>query len=265
LFNTRSYSKTDRAYYTWSIDDNLWAYTLSGYGFSTKMIDVYGNIKDTTPVVSKTGTGAYDFKSTDYEGVYYVFLEMTSPAGSVSDVAYDYSVLTGYVRINGVVYDGYTGLAINVSNVSIVQGATVSNSVTSYGNYTTGSTSFAVGSTMLINATATGYRQYLHSFTPPTARTLTIDIILEPLFIPSSGYSIAGVNRDNPYGRPIPYDIVTISNATYGESYNVTGNLRAFYQLDQADGAYLTYGRWYSVVAHTSGYSNSPAYLVQVV
>jgi hypothetical protein len=81
----------------------------------------------------------------------------------------------------------------------------------------------------------------------------------------TTGLSIGGIATDTTYGRPIPNAAVTVSNATYGESYSTTANSVGYYKIDESTGAFLTNLRLYSVVASKLGYANSTTYQKQVV
>ena len=220
---------------------------------------------DTQSITSQTGTKSIAFTTSDTDGVYYTALIRTT-LGSGSDVwlAYDTCELVGYIVMRGTVYDAETASPIAVSNVSIVQGSLADNSITIDGNYTT-TKHFLTGSLIAINVTATGYKQYTQTFTPLYARTIDLNFTLIPTSPTVAGIGINGIDRDSTYYRPISSATVTISNATYGESWTALTNSVGYYLLDESDGAMLTNGRWYSVQASKTGFSNSAAYLVQAV
>jgi len=175
---------------------------------------------------------------------------------------YDTAELTGYMKFEGKVINGENETVINGANVSIWQGTTYFNHITSVdGNYTTDA-AFYSGATTYINVTADCFYQYTYSFTPLEAKTIPLNFTLTPLNPVHSGLAVLGTDRDTTYGRPIPYATNTVYNTTYGESYSVTANGAGWYLLDAGDGAYLTDGRLYFVMGSKAGYSNSQAYPV---
>jgi hypothetical protein len=256
-FDRDSYARGDNAIVTYSVDaGGYWDTAVYSYRLDT--LDVYGNVVDTRSVTSQTGAKNVAFATSDPLGVYYTVLIATPIAGG-SDIwmNYDYAELTGYLVFTGNVYDAETEAVIPVANVSIVQGTTAYNKVTSAdGNYTTNA-AFYSGSSTSINVTASGYRQYTNSFTPLDAKTIGLNFTLLALTPTHTGIALGGIARDTVYGRPIALPSVIAANATHAESYSTTGNSVGYYLIDEADAVFFTADRCYTVTGSKTGYGSA--------
>jgi hypothetical protein len=263
-FDKASYSRGDTAVVSWSVDGGGY-WDIATYSYRLDTLDVYGNVVDSQAVTAQAGSKSVAFTTSDSLGVYYAVL-IATPISGGDDIwmNFDTCELTGYLVFTGNVYDAETAAVIPVANVSIVQGTTAYNKVTSAdGNYTTDA-AFYSGTTTLINVTATGYQQYTDSFIPLDAKTIGLNFTLLSLTPAHNGIALGGIARDTVYGRPISLPTVTAANATHAESYSVTGNTVGYYQIDQDDGVTLTADRCYTVTGSKTGYS-SASYLKCVV
>lgn len=261
-FDRSTYARGDTATIAWAVHSGGY-WDAATYGYRIDVMDVYGNVIETTPVTMQSGGTTATFTTTDPLGVYYAVLIATPTAGG-DDIwmNYDTAELTGYLVLTGVVHDGPTALPIPIANVSIGQDATWFNYTTSAGNYTTNVALYS-GTITRINITAPGYRQYINSFTPLEAKTIELNFTLVPISPAITGLGIGGVVRDSVYGRPVPLTAISITNTTFSESYPNAANSVGYYEVDETDGAYLTVGRCYSIAGTKSGYT-SQAYLTCV-
>jgi hypothetical protein len=263
-FDKVTYSRGDTAVVSWSVDGGGYWDTAT-YSYRLDTLDVYGNVVDTQTVTAQAGSKNVAFTTSDSLGVYYAVL-IATPISGGDDIwmNFDTCELTGYLVFTGNVYDAETAAVIPIANVSIVQGTTIYNKVTSAdGNYTTDA-AFYSGTITLINVTAAGYQQYTDSFTPLDAKTIGLNFTLLSLTPTHTGLAIGGISRDTVYGRPIPLVSVTAANATHAESYSVTGNSVGYYEIDESDGVFFTDDRCYTVTGSKTGYG-SASYLKCVV
>lgn len=180
----------------------------------------------------------------------------------------DYADLDTYVVLYGYVNDN-TGTPIVGANVTIVQGDLSSTAITiSDGNYTSGN--FYANYATTINATATGYLQYVATIIPLSPSRISINITLPLLTGGAMGSTIGGVARDGVlttgvnisrgYGRPIAGATVFVKNTSTSEQYNRTANIAGWYACGETESCFLTTGRLYDVWGTASGYNNSPNY-----
>ena len=262
-FNQDSYSRGDTATVSYSVDAGYW--DTGTYAYRLDTMTIFGDVIDTQVVTTQTGSKSFAFSTSDTLGVYYAVLIRTPIAGG--DDAWlwaDSAELTGFMVFTGNVYDAETAAYIPIANVSITQGTTAYNKVTSAdGNYTTDA-AFYSGMTTNINITTSGYWQYTDSFTPLEAKTVGLNFTLLSLTPSHTGLAVGGIVRDTVYGRPIPLPTVAATNATHAESYSVTGNSVGYYEIDEDDGAFLTPNRCYTITGSKTGYG-SQSYLKCVV
>ncbi|MDD2246319.1 MAG: hypothetical protein PHC39_04475 [Proteiniphilum sp.] len=256
---------------SYSVDDTATVdYVISGGGYwdpatyTYKMIiqDIFGNVVSTQSITSQTGSKTYTFDSSDTNGVYYAIVIATPIAGGDENwLNYDSAELSSYITIEGYVNNAQTAIPINISYVNITQGSLINAMTTVDGNYsTTAGTAFLTGSSITINATSTGFKQYLYSFTPSTGSKKVINITLDPIAPTHTGLALNGIIRDTVYGRTISGVNVAITNATYGESYAVAANSVGYYLADESDGIYFTNGRCYSIAGTKTGYGATSAF-----
>lgn len=274
-WNQAQYSKDDSATVIYFVlDGGYWDTSL--YSYRVEVRDVWGAVKSTTPITASTGSVTHDWADDDEEGVYYAFLIAKANSGGYDYyLGYDDTELVDYFQIDGHVLNAENATAIQNANVSFTQGTTIVNLTGGFdGNYTSGPY-FTTGSPVYINATATGFYQYLYNFTPLAAKTLNITIVLEPTSPTYTGVAIGGVDRDTVYGNPISGATIYLTNSTYNESYFHTTSSTGYYKFDETPYIHcftagsagacevtptsdsLTAGRWYDVVAVKLGHSNS--------
>jgi len=259
-FDKDSYSRGDTATVTWAVDSGGY-WDTGTYSYRLDTLDVYGTVVDTQPVTAQTGSKSVTFSDSDSLGVYYTVL-IAKPLAGGDDIwmNYDYAELTGYVIISGWVLDAETGNPIAASHINITQGTMYSSGATVSGQYNTTGTMFVSGVAISMNTTATGYTQDINTFTPLSAKGLSINISLMPDPPTTSGVSIGGIVRDSVYGNPLASKTCNVWNTTYGESHSDVTNIAGFYRVDS-----LVNDRWYNVQCIGSGYSDSAVYSKQAV
>jgi hypothetical protein len=245
-FNSHTYSQGDQAAISYAVSTGAY-WNTQLYNYQVVVQDIYGNVKQTTSLTTQTGSVTYTWKTTDDPNVYYAIIQaVDKTTGNVVWMNYDYTNLNAYTTFRGFVHDGYNTLPVANANVSINQGAVVSNSITiADGNYT--ATGFYSGATTNINVTAAGYKQYQAIITPMSS-SMPLNFTIYPLSPSVTGAAIGGVVRtgvlgaDNltitqGYGEPIPFATVYFTNTTTGEKYYTISNSVGGYLVDQTHGA----------------------------
>jgi hypothetical protein len=259
--NKDAYLIGDTATFTYVITPPAY-YDIATYDYSYKVINVYGQEIATGNLPTSTGSGSFTFQSSlCNQGVYFIELIATNRGDFVESVmAYDTASVYEYVAVAGTVMDAETTLPLVGANVNITQ-ATVVNNLTSAadGTYAT-TTDIYAGDVIIINATKSGYLQYVSSFTPLSAGTKAVNISLIPNPPTSVGVSIGGIVRDNVYNNPISGVTVTVRNIPYGSYATATTNIAGFYRVDN-----LVSGRFYDIWSSKAGYANSTSQSVMAV
>jgi len=266
FWGSHNYSVGDTATYTWNVDSGYW--DTSTYTYKMQVMDVYGIIKQTTPITTQGGSGSYSFvPNVDDEGVYYVAMIATKTSSSESFwLNYDYTTVVGYLRYKGYVNDAENQTGISSASVKICQNTICYTGVTgANGWYDTSGTAIWAGSPTIFDVTKSGHDAYNETFTPLGAKSVNLNFTLLPTNHTTVGLSIGGISTDSTYGRPIPGATVVVSNITHGESYSTTANSVGYYKIDESDGVIFTNLRLYSIVASKLGYANSTTYEKLVV
>lgn len=263
-WNAATYSRGDSAQVAYTTDALYWLPLT--YAYRIDILDATLGVVSTHPITTQNGFISTSFAETDSLGPYYAVLIATPLAGgSDAWLGVGSTELTGYLVFTGYVNNATSSGPIAVANVSISQGAVQYYKTTSVdGNYTT-NVAFYSGSPTFFNITATGYKQYNRSFTPIEAKTIPLNFTLEPLTQSFTGTGLRGIVRDSTYGRPIPSVAVSITNATYGESYSSTTNNAGGYFADLSTGAAFVSGRLYNIQGTKSGYNASVVYQKVIV
>jgi len=265
VFGESLYTTGDQATYSWNIDDDV--YSLP-YTFGLKIIDAYGVVHESDSSIAQSASGAYTWKESDDDGVYYIALTATDSGGNEIWLAYDYATVTGYLTFTGNVLDAETGLPIPVANVSFLQGTVVSNTNTVVdGNYTTGSAAFGAGLPIIFNISAPpNYDIWNFTMTPIATKTVHLDFSLPPLAWNVSGVALTGVVRDDTYRRPLGGVTVTMTNASHGTTHISVTNTAGGYKIDNNHNGTLISGWCYRINSTLTGYSQlSPSQMKCVV
>jgi hypothetical protein len=258
-WNSKTYSQSDTATITYSIATGYWNTT--GYAYKLAVQDVFGNFIGTNQTLTtQSGTKTFTFSTSYNTGVYYAGIWATPTSGGPILMNYDYTTLTGYITIVGFLND-QTCTPVSGANVNITQGPTVVNTTSGFNGNVTG-TGFQTGSLLVVNATKSGYRQYVGTFTPQVAKSIQLNITLVPITVSETGSSIGGVARDTTYGNPLSGVSVVVQNLTTLEQHTVSTNACGWYLCDNGAACYLTSARPYAVSGSKTGYSNSSTYTV---
>lgn len=255
------YAAGSTATATYDISAGYW--DMSTYAYRVDFFDIYGNVISTSPVTAQSGTKTYTFKTTDNVGVYYAALIASPLSDGSTDYWFGYDVceLVGYIIFNGYVNDGATGIPIPGAVLNMTQGDLVYYHESSDGSYYSDTAMYS-GSDILMNITASGYKQYEYTVSPVGNGDIPLNFTLNTVSPSYNGIGIRGVFRDTTYGRPIQGVSVAIENSTYGESYNVSTNVAGYYQMDADDSIYLIADRLYNVYGTKTGYGRSANYSV---
>lgn len=269
-FNSDEYNYNDEASITWAVETDYW--DTSTYDYVVGLVDAYGAYAENYTLTERTGTFTHTFTSDDEQGAYYAVLIATErTSGDTYWLGVDYAELEAYFNMQGYVNDAETGLPITAANVTITQGSnTMALQITAAdGNYT--ATGGLLGTDLTINTTATGYFQYLASFTPMAYGTKDINITLNSTTPTYTGLGIGGVARDgifdgttitSGYGRPISSATCYLKNTSNAELYSTGTNMAGWYLFDEGTSAFLTSARPYDLWCAKTGYGNSPNYTV---
>lgn len=256
-FNKATYNIDETATITSTITPS---YFTSGYTYKLNLVDIYGTVKYTTPITSASQTLTATFNDATYdEGVIYGEIIATKVSdGTTSIMAYSGITLVNYLVVSGYAFNAETGNQTAGFNISVKQGALTNTLVSGYdGNYTTVvGTQFLMGSAMMFNVSKPGFTNYNYSYVPITSKHTYINFSLLPNPPTYTGLAVGGIIRDSVYANPVRSMNVTLSNATYGESYTATSNAAGYYLLDNAHGASFTLNRLYSLLGTKQGYSN---------
>lgn len=242
-------------------------YDTNTYDYYLRMTDEYGEqIGSDHQIISATHVDSLHFSESDGGGARFITaVAKNKSTGEERIIGYKVVTVLEYIGFYGVVYDGSSESPLEGATINITQSSpdlSVLGTSGYDGNYTI--TGFIQGSPITITATATGYVPYEYTFNPFSYGLKNVDITLVPVVTAHSGLGINGVIRDTVYGRPIGLSAVTISNATYGESYSDNANSVGYYQLDEDDGAVLTNLRWYDVVGSKLKYGSDAAFVQAV-
>lgn len=270
-FDKDSYSQQDTATITHSVDNGGYWDTGS---FNYKLAIMNGNTGQfvhNESILVQSGTSTYTFTSSDTQGTYYAIVIATSlTTGEEIWMNFDWASVSAYATFTGYVNGAETNAVLSGANVSIVQGSTIVNQVTTAdGNYT--ATGFLTGATLAINVTASGYSQYYVTLVPMVAKSIPLNFTLNSTTPTFTGLGIGGVNRDGNitgtlvtlgYGNPIGSATDYLQNMTYGDYCTNTSNMAGWYLFDEGNGCMLTSGRLYNVWGSKAGYSNSTVYMV---
>jgi hypothetical protein len=227
------------------------------YSYRLDVVDFYGEVLDTQPLTTQTGTKSVTFAEGDTLGVFYAAIMATPLAGGDSVcLNFDIGELASYVDITGFVMDAETGVVISGANVS---GSQLSTTV--YGeSLATGQfniSGFLTGASLYTTAIKSGYRASSTAFIPSVSKTLHINISMIPTTPTVSGVAIGGIVRDTPLFRPVSGATVEASNAT--NVLSGTTNIAGYYLIN--DVANLT---TYTVRSSKTGFVNSSDYSVAV-
>lgn len=262
-FDKDEYSRGDEAtviYYV--LDGGYWDTSL--YSYKIAIVSAFGEWKGNTSLSASSGQVTHSWLETDEEGVYSAWLIATDHDGHEYILGADSAELTAYFGISGYVNNAQNQTTISNAIVNITQGVSVLNqSSGSDGNYSTNST-LTTGSSVFVNVTANGYRQYAYSFTPLAARSLNINISLvqnSPLST-SDGLGIGGIARDTVYGRPLEGVNISIVNQSNGEQYYESTNPFGWYLCYQGSACTVTRLRPYTERGTKIGYGASENYTV---
>lgn len=270
-FNSKSYSQQDVATITHSVssggywDTGTYSYKLAILSANT------GQFIHNESISTQVGTSTYQWTTSDTQGAYYAIIIATPVAGGNEIwMNYDYTQLNAYVTFNGYVNGAETNAVLSGVNVSMVQGSTVSNSVTiADGNYT--ATGFLTGATLTINVTKSGYSQYLVTTVPMVARSISLNFTLNSTTPTVTGLGIGGVAREGTltgslitsgYGNPISGATITVKNTSNSEQYTKTTNMAGWYICDEGSSCILTSKRPYDLWGSKLGFNNSQNYTV---
>lgn len=239
-------------------DGGYWDTTT--YDYKLGVMDIYGVFHGAnTTVTTQTQTITHDWAETDNPGVYYAILFATKDDGTQYIFGLDYAELDSVFSLSGYVNDAQTGLTLSGANLNFTQGATIVDTTSGIdGNYS--ATGFATGAPLVVNATATNYVQYVYSFTPLAAKSVSMNVSLVPASPTLSGLGIGGVARDVIYGRPIQDAFVTVTNTTTAEEYIKTTSMTGWYLCDEGASCFLQTKTPYSVWGNKTGYANSTVY-----
>ena len=267
-FNKHDYNQNDVAYLTYLIDGAYWDTSLYTYSIKIYRANDW-TVIHTQGITSTTGTDQYQFTASDTQGTYYAVIVATPNVGG-DDIwmIFDYAQMNAYFAPYGYVNDAETAQVISGANVTLVQGSTVSTTITdANGNYT--ASGFITGLPIIWNVTAAGHFQYNVTMTATTTGSKYINITLNSTTPSYTGLGIGGVVRDgiltgstitSGYGRPIGGATCHLRNQTGGESCTNVTNNAAWYLFDEGNGCVLTTKRPYDVWCSKLGYSNSPNY-----
>jgi hypothetical protein len=262
-FDQNTYSQGDTAAVTYLIDAAYW--NPSAYTYAIKIYN--GNdwsVAHTQSISSVSGTASYTFTSSDTQGEYYAVLESTSVAGGNPIwMNYDYAALNAYFKMYGYVNGAENNTILAGANVSIVQGSTVVNQITpADGSYN--ATGFLTGTNLTVNATKSGYFQYLVSYVPMSSGAKIVNITLNATSPTYTGIGIGGVVRTGTltgtvitggYGKPIGGATCFAKNTTNGEYCTNVTNMAAWYKFDETNGCILTSKRPYDLWCQKAGYT----------
>jgi hypothetical protein len=231
------------------------------YDYKINIIDVYGTVWGTYPVITQSATTSHTWLSDQDIGVYYAVIIATPKSGG-DDIWMNYAIceVNGYLIMHGYVYDGETELVIPNATVNITQGGIVSTPITSAdGNYTVGD--LIQGSEISINVNATGYENYSHAFTPLRVGLLELNFTLVPSTPTYTGVALAGIAFEPPYNRTINSATIHIVNTSGGYSYTATTNSVGYYIQNGMVGP----SHWFDVWGSKAGFLNSTVYQKLVV
>jgi hypothetical protein len=265
-FNMDTYSQGDTATLTHSIASAYWNPT--DYDYHIAVVDIYGAFVGSNITVStSSGDSSLIFTSTDFPPmVYYAELfRVNKLTGEEQFLAYDNAAVSAYIPVSGHVYDGNTTLPLSGVLYNISQLSTWSNGTSGTdGNFS--SSNWLTGSQIHYYFTKAGYTSFNYSFTPLSARNVSLNISLCPSSPLTSGRAIGGIARETAYGSYIPQATVIVSNSTSGESYTNLTNIRGYYKCDVGYQCYatLTPARMYSVQGSKNGFNTSQVYNVVV-
>jgi hypothetical protein len=260
---------------TYSVGDTGTAiyYILSGgywdtslYSYRVSIVDSYGQYLQNTSLTASSGSVDFTFTEDNPEGVYYAILTATNHDGYEYILGSDYATLVSYFAYGGYVNNGYNTSIITDANITITQGLTAAEILSSGydGNYSS-SPVFSTGSSVFFNATKTGFKPYQYSFTPLAAKSVkNLNITLYPLdpLGEYGGIGIGGVVRDATIGRPLPGATVYVYNTSTAESYTKTTNVAGGYICSIGDLCSLVPNQMYKINASKTGYNTSIDYNV---
>jgi len=242
-------------------------YDTSTYAYHVVIQDIYGTEVYDEPISFSafspyTGTATHQWSEDGDEGVYYGLIYATRLSDDVELLMnYDTADLNSLLVIDGYVFDAETELVISGATVNVTQGVTTDSITTpADGNYTTTST-FVANAPTTIFASAAGYDDYQHVFTPLRAGVIEINITLMPTNPAHYGIALGGLARSPPYNRTINNALITIQNATAPSgNYTVLTNSVGYYIKD-----YMPNNYWWNIWGSKSGFSDSPIYQKLVI
>lgn len=263
-FDQPEYSPSDPAtiiYYVFS--GGYW--DTSTYRYRLDIVNVYGDVKSTTPLTASTGTITHEWSETDDLGVYYALLYATTLADNKDYIiGSDATELVGTFRISGYVMDGTNLTKLSNAKVNLTQG-TLNANTTSDANGFYNATDFETGLTLFIEVSKPGYDSYLFNFTPLASRTQNLNFTLLPPVGSRTvvGAGIDGVIRDRLYGQPLSNSYGNVRNLTTGQFYVAPTNLAGYYICDWAHICYLAENTVYEDWGSKDNYPNSSTYYVR--
>ena len=233
-------------------------YDPTNYIYSIKIVDIYGDTKDTKTLSSQTGTVTSVL--TGYSpGVYYAELMATPTIGGASSMLYYAATeVNAYVAFNGYVMNEETAATLSGANITVSQGnSTYSQFSASTGAWNS-SNNWLTGTPITVTTNLSGYANNVRVLTPLAAGEIPFNISMVPTTHTYTGVSIGGIVRDNQYGNPVTSATVNVYNTSTSESYNNVTNIAGYYIVNNLVG-----NRLYNVSSTKSGYSNST--IAQVV
>ncbi|MCK9591412.1 MAG: hypothetical protein M0Q91_05315 [Methanoregula sp.] len=232
----------------------------TGYTYTMKVSDVYGNIVGTQSVVTQTGTIHHQFASSSDAGVYYALLYANPKTGGDPFlIGYDITEVTTSVSFSGYAMNAETGDVLQGVAVAITQPG-INETLTTDTDGFYESTDYMVGSVIWMNSSKASFRPFNATFTPLQAGNIAINISLVPDNPAISAIAIGGVAREPPYMRPIPSASVVVRNTTSGEYFTATTNIAGYYLKDS-----LTDNNWYDIWGSKEHFTNSTIYQKKAV
>jgi hypothetical protein len=256
-FDRSTYNMAETATLTYLITPSY--YDAATYDYTFRIVNIYGETKSSGTIIN-AGTTTVTFASPTYTaGVYYAEIVATKKSDlSESILAYSAMTLHDYIVLSGVAMNAQNATVLSGVNINVTQAITMQDVTSGFdGNYTTNATFFS-GGVITINATMSGYKQYVYSFTPLVSGTKFINISMEPLNPTYTGWSsIGGVIRDSQYGNPIAG---ANASGVNGTTYTNVSNVAGWYQFDNIANETL-----YDVWSSRNGYGNSTVYHVLAI
>ena len=223
------------------------------YTYKLDIQDIYGTVKQSTPITTASGTVSVSWTDSDSLGVWYAILKATPIAGGDPIwMNYDWAELQAYIVFSGYVMNAETGAVLPDAYINVTQGTAMLSqfSMNPSGAWNS-SNNWLSGAAFSIVTNKTGYTTDTLTFTPLTAKSIFLNLSLVPNPATTVGVSIGGIVRDNVYGNPVV-------NATYhtkylSDEYTATTNIAGFARTDSLAVPNVIYDVWSSKV----GWGNS--------